>query len=49
MKSGKDLNSWGAHVDKLEELSSGIAFEDHQVNTDNVDNFNWSPNVTFYL
>ena len=50
MKSGAPLNSWKAQVDELKELTTPtIAFAQHQVSTANVDSFNWSPNVTFYI
>ena len=50
MKSGQKLNSWGATVTKLEETETGtIVWEDHQVTTDNVDDFKWSKNVEFYI
>ena len=49
--SGKELNSWGACVDKMIPIShtQGIPFERHQVTTDNVDTFNWNPNVDMYM
>jgi hypothetical protein len=43
------LNSWGAHADSLNVLTEFIEFENHQVTTDNVDDFNWTPGVEFYL
>ena len=51
LESGKVINSWKAKVEKLSELSEkdAIAFENHQVTTDNVDNFNWSEGVEMYL
>ena len=49
--SGKELNSWGACVDKMIPISftECIPFERHQVTTDNVDTFNWNPNVDMYM
>ncbi len=49
--SGQPINSWGACVDKLVPLpdSEGIAFEQHQVTTSNVDAFSWSAGVDMYL
>lgn len=51
LKSGKVINSWKAQVEQLLVLpeEDGILFEDHQVTTDNVDNFNWSEGVEMYL
>ena len=51
MREGKKLNSWGAQVDRLEELAKedAMQLEDHKVTTDNVDGFNWSKNVEFFI
>mmetsp|Transcript_19518 Transcript_19518/g.74898 ORF Transcript_19518/g.74898 Transcript_19518/m.74898 type:complete len:112 (+) Transcript_19518:249-584(+) len=49
MRSGEELNSWHARVDRLEELDSGPPMSEFKVTTANVDNFNWSPNVEFYI
>lgn len=49
--SGKEINSWGACVEKLIPISDveAIPFEKHQVTTINVDRFNWHPNVDMYI
>lgn len=47
--SGKILNSWGCKIDKIEEISQEKDFHSYQVTTDNVDNFNWNPDITLYL
>eukprot|EP00747_Dinoflagellata_sp_TGD_P031481 gnl/TRDRNA2_/TRDRNA2_135306_c0_seq1.p1 gnl/TRDRNA2_/TRDRNA2_135306_c0~~gnl/TRDRNA2_/TRDRNA2_135306_c0_seq1.p1 ORF type:complete len:203 (+),score=29.65 gnl/TRDRNA2_/TRDRNA2_135306_c0_seq1:137-745(+) len=49
LREGKQLNNWGAQADSLQEFESGIKIEDHQVNTTNVDQFSWNPNVTMYI
>ena len=49
LKSGKPMNDWGARVEKLEELEKGFSIKSHQVNTENVDSFNWNPMVKMYL
>jgi hypothetical protein len=54
LQAGKQLNSWGAQCSRLDEVSASEAASDpernhYQVNTDNVDEFNWSSNVEFYL
>ena len=49
LREGKPINSWNAQVEELHLYNHFIEFSDHQVNTDNVDNYNWSPGVDFYL
>ena len=49
LKTKEKLNSWGALVEEFQELSEIIPIEEHQVTTENVDNFKWSPNVEMYL
>ena len=49
LSSGERLNSWGARVEKLEELSVQKSIKDYEVNSENVNNFNWNPNITLYL
>lgn len=50
IKSGKELNSCGARVDKLEELDYGIAFEYHATSTHNYEMFNWNDDdLTNYI
>jgi acylphosphatase len=49
LREGNPLNSWNAQVDALHLHDHFIEFSDHQVNTDNVDNYHWSPEVDFYL
>lgn len=49
LKSGKELNSWGAKVDCLEELENITPVSNHEVTTDNVDQIKWSQGVEFYL
>ena len=43
------LNSWGAKVEKLIIHEEYTPFHLHQVTTQNVDSFNWSEGVEFYL
>ncbi len=49
--SGKEINSWGAYIDKVIPISDveGIPFERHQVTTSNVDSFNWNPDLDMYI
>ena len=51
LKSGQAINSWDASVDVLTVLSAdqSMEFEQHQVTTENVDSFRWSPNVEMFL
>ena len=43
------LNSWDAKVEELSILEEIIPIKNHHVTTKNVDDFNWSPGVEFYL
>jgi len=49
MTAGKKLNSWGAQVESLEELTPSYDVNVHEVTTNNVNDFNWSGGVDFYL
>ena len=51
LKNGQAINSWNASVDQLTILNQkqAVAFERHQVTTENVDSFSWSPNVEMFL
>jgi acylphosphatase len=49
LREGKPLNSWNAQVAELHFYDHFIEFSGHQVNTDNVDKYNWLPGVDFYL
>ena len=48
MKTGQELNSWGAQVDSIEVLSDGPDPFDHDVNTKNVNDFKWK-DVDVYI
>lgn len=50
--SGMKLNSWGASVERLEQRqtpAASLELASFQVSTHNVDEFNWSEGVEFYL
>ena len=49
LREGKPINSWNAQVEELHLHDYFIEFSDHQVNTGNVDDYDWSPDVAFYL
>jgi acylphosphatase len=49
LKRTKPLNNWGARVDDIVPLPAVIPYKSHQVTTDNVDTFNWNPNVEMYI
>ena len=42
------LNSWGAEIESFNEIPL-IKLKDHEVTTDNVDQFKWTPGVKFYF
>lgn len=45
----KPINSWNATPLSLEKVSEFVELNDHQVTTKNVDEFNWSSGVEFYI
>jgi len=49
IRSGKNINDWEAKIDELKEIESGNSISDYEVTTENVESFNWSTNVNFYL
>lgn len=49
LKSGKQLNSWGAKIDTLEIVDTGLPPLSHTVHTENINDFNWNPNCEFYI
>lgn len=49
LKPGKELNSWGAKIDNFEYLDNGRRPLDHQINTNNFQDFNWRQDITFYV
>lgn len=49
LRSVKPINSWNAYVETLHVYDHFIALSEHQVTTDNVNQFNWSTSVDFYL
>ena len=49
LKTKEKLNSWGAQVEALQKLSKIIPIKEHQVTTENVNDFNWSPDVEMYI
>lgn len=49
IRSGKNINDWEAKIDELKEIESGNTIADYEVTTENVDSFNWSTDVNFYL
>jgi len=49
LREGKPINSWNAFVEELHLYDYFIELSEHQVTTENVGQFNWSPNVEFYL
>ena len=49
LKSGKKINSWGAHCASVELAESGKQPLEHEVNKSNVDEIRWKKGVEFYL
>jgi len=49
LASGKVLNSWGAQVDIMNRDEKYTNFKEHEVTTENVDNYKWTQGVEFYL
>jgi len=49
LREGKPINTWNAYVSELHLYDHFIELSEHQVTTDNVNQFNWSRNVEFYL
>jgi len=49
LKSGIELNNWGCKIEEIEELYIEKSLNDYEVTTENVDKFNWNPNITLYL
>ena len=43
------LNSWGANATSLTKIEGSNDWKRHKVTTENVDSFNWSKDVEFYL
>lgn len=49
LKSGQDINSWSPKINEVQELPSGKSISEHEVSTDNVDNFKWSTDIEMFL
>ena len=49
LQAGKPINSWNACVEELHLYDHFIEISEHQVTTENVNRYHWSPNVEFYL
>lgn len=45
----KELNSWGAHVESVVIMDEFINIDSHEVTTDNLESFEWSDGVQFFL
>ena len=43
------LNSWGAEIEKIEEVESGREPLNHQINTSNLDTFHWRKDIECYI
>ena len=49
LMQGKELNSWGAKISKLQLCDKGLDTFEHEVNTKNVDDFKWNDDCEFYI
>lgn len=49
LRERKPINSWNAYVEELHLYDHFVEISEHQVTTENVNRFHWSPNVEFYL
>jgi acylphosphatase len=49
LRTGRPINSWNAYVQELYLHEHFIELSKHQITTDNVNQFNWSPDIEFYL
>ena len=49
LRTTSPLNSAGARIDHLHELGTGLAVEDHQVHSGNVDKFRWRSGVEMFI
>ena len=49
LKSGIKLNNWDCHIKEITELSIDKSLKNYEVTTENVNNFNWNPNIIMYL
>eukprot|EP00658_Telonema_sp_P-2_P035229 TRINITY_DN2565_c0_g1_i5.p1 TRINITY_DN2565_c0_g1~~TRINITY_DN2565_c0_g1_i5.p1 ORF type:complete len:107 (+),score=24.69 TRINITY_DN2565_c0_g1_i5:41-361(+) len=49
VRSGKPLNSWGAQVVEMVQVSEGREIAEHQVHSGNVDQIKWNPNVEMFI
>ncbi len=49
LREEKPLNSWNAQVNELHFHNDFIEFSNHQFTTDKANDYNWSPEVDFYL
>jgi acylphosphatase len=49
LKSKKVINSWGATIEKMTQIETEAPLSSFQVTTENVDQFNWNPDVEMYI
>ena len=49
LEKGEPINSWQALPESVSLLDEFIELSEHQVTMENVDSFNWSGGVEFYL
>jgi acylphosphatase len=49
LKDKKVINSWGATIEKMTRIETEAPLSSFQVTTENVDQFNWNPDVEMYV
>jgi hypothetical protein len=51
LRQSRPLNDWGAVAERIVDLEGKdyVAIEQHEVTTENVDNFDWNPSCQMYL
>lgn len=49
LKSGTSINSWNPEIKVVHEYPKGKSVTDHEVNTENVDEFKWSTDIKMFL
>lgn len=49
LKDKKVINSWGATIEKMTQIEKEEPLSGFQITTENVDQFNWNPDVEMYV
>lgn len=49
LKSDVSINSWNPEISAVHEYPEGKTVSEHEVNTENVDGFEWSTDIEMFL